>query len=113
NCLILVQTWHTRCGGEPLDDKIFELPEEGSGEELSFANSLAKFKKELEKLPNAQAITRFFQFNASGSGTVGWVSGMGVEIVLDQQCSSHIPWGIISGILIAVASLVAARVALT
>lgn len=110
-CSQLLQQWHTRCGGE-LPSKFFELPDQGA-DKVSFSGSLKNFKTELEKLPNTQAITNFFTFRSSGSCPVWSVSVMGFNIVIDQQCSSFIPWSLIAGVIIAVASLLAARIALT
>ncbi|HEX7762801.1 MAG TPA: hypothetical protein VF433_04235 [Cellvibrio sp.] len=110
-CSQLLQQWHTRCGGE-LPSKFFELPDQGA-DKVSFSGSLKNFKTELEKLPNTQAITNFFTFRSSGSCPVWSVSVMGSNIVIDQQCSSFIPWSLIAGVIIAVASLLAARIALT
>jgi hypothetical protein len=111
-CLQLVQQWHIRCGGEKLDNKIFELPEEGEGDEIGFGASLTRFKTELEKLVNVQVITQFFEFNASGSCPVWQVNVWVFDVVIDQQCSPDIPWDWIAGIIIAVACLVAVRIAL-
>lgn len=110
-CSQLLQQWHTRCGGE-LPSKFFDLPDQGA-DKVSFSGSLKNFKTELEKLPNTQAITNFFTFRSSGSCPVWSVSVMGFNIVIDQQCSSFIPWSLIAGVIIAVASLLAARIALT
>ena len=112
DCAQLIQQWHTRCGGEKLDEKFWELPDQGD-DKVTFEKSLKKFKEKLEKLPNTKAITEFFKFNGSGSCPVWAVNVWVFDIVIDQQCSPNIPWGLIRGIIIAVAALVAARIALT
>lgn len=112
DCAQLIQQWHTRCGGEKLDEKFWELPDQGD-DKVTFEKSLKKFKEKLEKLPNVQAITEFFKFNGSGSCPVWAVNVWVFDVVIDQQCSPNIPWNLISGIIIAVASLLAIRIALT
>lgn len=110
-CAQLIQQWHTRCGGElPVD--FFDLPDEGD-QKASFSKSLTNFKVELEKLPNTQIIDNFFSFNGSSSCPVWQVTAWVFNVVIDQQCSPNIPWSLISGILIAVSVLLAARIALT
>ena len=111
-CAQLLQQWHTRCGGEALDSKFFELEDEGE-DQITFEKSLTNFKTELEKLPNTQIITEFFAFNGSGGCPVWRVSVWVFDVVIDQQCSPDIPWGVISGVIIAIAVLCAARIALT
>lgn len=109
-CAILYQQWHARCGGE-FDESIFDMPEDE--EETTFANSLEEFSTELQESTNVQLITDFFTFNGSGSCPIWSVDVWVFSIVIDQQCSDIIPWEIISGILIAVSCLLAARIAFT
>lgn len=111
-CLQFIQLWHTRCGGEKIDSKFFEMADQGDAE-ASFSKSFTNFKTELEKLPNTQHIQNFFQFNASGSCPVWQVNAWVFDVVIDQQCSSDIPWDLIAGVIIAVSVLLAARIALT
>jgi uncharacterized membrane protein YgcG len=111
-CNQLIQQWHTRCGGEKLDSKFWELPDQGD-DKASFEKSLKTFKEELEKLPNTAALTDFFKFSSSGSCPIWRASVWVFDVVIDQQCSSTIPWNLISGIVIAIAALAAARIAFT
>ncbi len=108
-CSQLLQAWHLRCGGDPLDSNFFEVGTEG---DISFQSSLEYFKTELQQLDNVNTIENFFSFNGSGSCPIWSVQALIFNIVIDQQCSPDVPWDLIRGVIIAVSILLAARIAL-
>lgn len=114
-CKQLLQEYYRACPSASIENGLFDIDkdETSEGKPLSFENSLSEFKTKLSELENIQHLENFFQFNGSASCPVWQVSVWVFDVVIDQQCSPDIPWGLISGILIAVAVLLAARISFT
>lgn len=72
-----------------------------------------EFSTAMEGAVVVTGITDFFTIDMAGSCPV-WSVQTGIfDVTIDQLCSDQIPWDLIYGIMIAVASLLAARIAFT
>ena len=84
-----------------------------AGDDLTFANVFANFRTRMEDAPINQGIENFFSLSISGSCPVYSVNTWIFTITFDQWCSNIMPWGFISGIMLALATFIAVRIAFT
>ncbi len=70
---------------------------------------LGDFNDRMGKAPFMTASKQFFTVNVSGSCPVWTAQAWVFSVVLDQHCSTQMPWDLIKGVLLALASFVAFR----
>lgn len=99
--------------GEDTSDFYDEGGTTEAGSQLSYSNVFSDFRSRMENVPVIQGIQNFFALSISGSCPVYTVSTWIFSITFDQWCSNIMPWTIISGIMLAVASFLAVRIAFT
>jgi len=110
-CAILQQQWLARCPQEDPAELNSGIPEGEEG--MSFDDSLGKFKTRMEALPVLQDMESFFTLPSGGSCPTWSVNTWVFSITINQFCSNHIPWGLISGMILAAASFAGFRIAFT
>jgi len=111
-CAQLFQQWKTRCEADPeINFDSIELP---NNDTLTFSGSLDNFQTTINNAQINTAIDQFFTVQLAGSCPT-WSVTVPVfgAIIFDQLCSDIIPWSLVSGVLITLCLLLAARIALT
>lgn len=114
-CALLKQQWYAMCYTEDYqsDSGGFYDPDSSDDIESRIDVALQDFKSRVEGSAVVTGIDGFFSLAGGGSCPSYSVSAWVFDITLDQWCSPEIPWGMISGLLFAVALLIAARIAVS
>lgn len=89
---------------------------EGSGFDLdgpSVGEAFQDFSDGVSNTPVVSSIGNFLTIPAGGGCPTWTVTAWVFDITIDQFCSSSIPWGLISGMILFVASVLAFRIAFT
>lgn len=87
-------------------------------EDLTYESVMENFKNRIDSAEVVTSIENFFSYSGSGgscpqwSGQIPWGNGS-FDFTVDQLCSDIIPWDLIGAIMLAVAILLAAKIALT
>ena len=113
-CEIIYQSWLNRCKpeqgmGDFNDPSEFYTPDD----EKTYESVLEEFQEGLDNSPFISAVDNFFTISVGGSCPVWSVQAWIFTITLDQFYSTNIPWGLISGMILFIATIVAGRIALT
>jgi hypothetical protein len=112
-CAILRQQWEMMCYGSDyeLDGDFYEKVEGDPKDRLQQA--VTDFQNRLKEGSIVTAIDNFFTWNGGGSCPSYTFDSYDLYFTFDQWCSSEIPWDLVRGIVMAVALLLAARIAFT
>lgn len=110
-CAILRQQWETMCYGSEYElEGDFYTPEEGVPKDR-LGQAFTDFRQRISDGTIVDGIDNFFSVSVGGSCPSYSVNAWVFSIQLDQWCSSEIPWELIEGIIMAVALLIASRIA--
>ncbi|WP_444925109.1 hypothetical protein ACJJH9_09845 [Microbulbifer sp. DLAB2-AF] len=111
-CAAIKQQWYAMCYTEDYksNDQGFYSPESTDDLDSRFEVALSTFSDRMQASELVSGVGSFFDFSGGGSCPSYSVSAGPFDITFDQWCSNVMPWGLISGILFAVALLISGRI---
>ncbi|MDF1693288.1 MAG: hypothetical protein P1U47_13040 [Zhongshania sp.] len=99
--------------GELGENDFYEAGQTGNGQDLTYSNILTNFQFRVSESAVGSSWKNFFNVSITGSCPSYALSTWIFNITFDQWCSAMMPWGLISGVLMACALFMAGRIAFT
>ena len=113
-CAQLRMAYNNMCAAQDLADGIDGLYDEQGGEGgISYDSVMSDFNTRVSNSAIYSGVSSFFDVSLTGGCPRYQVDTWVFDITLDQWCDPDIPWGAIGGIILAVCSPVAVRIAFT